>query len=309
VNKILLFVFIAILISGCSEKDDTEYPISPLHNSEAHNYPLLKQTNFSQLPDGYQGIIRLFSRHHLFGNDKDGEHTNAEFVVHGAGSLISFNNSLYILTAKHVILPNSRLRKISLNDDDPIEFSSISTVSSEVLIGGLGIEPIQITFSQKDDVCILSVSDSDRNKIIQTFSRDGQAPINFISADDTGLNPGIYVEAWGFPAQHNPQVEHVLISAVNVGQLILNKALLRGYSGGPVFSLPKNSSQKAFVGIIIRADDKANQSMVLPRSSISSILVCVRDNQPIAGISRVKKSQEAQFGDVKYRFIPYKGYD
>jgi len=306
-NKSLLFVLVAILISGCSQKDETEYPTSPLYKSEAQNYPSLKQTDFSQLPDGYQGIIRLFSRHHLSGNDKDGEHANAEFVVHGAGSLISFSGKLYILTAKHVILPNSRLRKISLNDDDPIEFSSISTVSSEVLIGGLGIEPTRIAFSQTEDVCVLSVSDSDRNKVIQTFSRDGQAPINVTNADDTGLNPGIYVEAWGFPAQHNPQVEHVLISAVNVGQLILNKALLRGYSGGPVFTLPKDSSKKDFVGIIIRADDKANQSMVLPRSSISSILVCVRDNQRIAGISLVKKSQEAQLGDVKYRFIPYKG--
>jgi len=306
-NKILLFVLIAILISGCSENDDTEYPTSPLHKSEAHNYTSLKNNDFSQLSDGYQGIIRLFSRHHLNGNDKDGEHADAEFVVHGAGSLISFKGKLYILTAKHVILPNSKLRSVSLNDDDPIEFSSISSISSEVLIGGLGIEPIQIAFSQKDDVCVLSVPDSDRNKIIQTFSRDGQAPISFTSSDDIGLNPGIYVEAWGFPAQHNPQVEHVLISAVNVGQLILNKALLRGYSGGPVFTLPKDASKKAFVGIIIRADDKANQSMVLPRSSISSILICVRDNQPTTGISRVKKSQEAQIGDVKYRFIPYKG--
>lgn len=329
--KLLLVGLLSLfLLIGCSNNSDSNKTSDvsnktlALQEINEQNYPALKNISHENVfqEDGYYGVIRVFSRHYLKGLNNKGKDVNGNYVVHGAGGVISINGNLYILTAKHNIIPDIRIRQIKPSKESaPIEFNKISDIQSQILIGGFGVQPKEIMLSKDEDVCVLSISDQDRDEILKSYNKDRFAPIS-INNEEASENPsGMTVEVWGFPAQHNPQVEHVLISASAKKFLSINRSLLRGYSGGPVFILSDDKKKKSFAGIITRADDSANQSIVLPYSLFSHLFDNIKGPEKPSFFSRlfsdakksekssdlinIKKGDEITMGDVKYKYLNY----
>ncbi len=334
IKKLFVCISIFFLIAGCSKSDDSNekgYFSSLLmsvgsifsgdsnEKKDSSTQSLISAVDQQKYPawnnmsnesimdkDGYYGLIRVFSRHYLKGNNNKGEQANVDFVVHGAGGLISIGNRLYVVTAKHVIIPNTEIKKVKLSEkSDPIEFKNISTIESQILIGGFGVQPKSVMVSENEDFCILLLSDQDRNIILKSYNKDRYAPLSIINENPIENPSGMTAEVWGFPAQHNPQVERVLVSASAKKFFSLNKALLRGYSGGPVFILNDETKQKEFAGIIIRADEKANQSIVLPITSFSHVLEAIKMSKKSSDIVYINEGNEKSLGAVKYRYINY----
>lgn len=316
IKKIAFFglLLLFLIISGCSscseDNGDADQisQSSILAKASTQEYTQLvdrHQESFL-LNDGYHGVIRVFSRHYLVGINQKDKEAKANYFGHGAGGLFSYNGRLYVLTAKHVVIPNAQIKEIKTSvKEDPITFKKITSIQSEILIGGLSVQPNNIIVSQNEDFCIMSIEDKDKTLIMKTYSKDRQAPIAVNTVSSFENISGMDVEAWGFPAQHNPQIERVLVSASNDKFISLNKALLRGYSGGPVFLMEKGKTQKDFVGIIIRADDTANQSIVLPINKFSQALSSLSSGHKLSHITHVNRGGETTINNVKYNFLNY----
>lgn len=311
--------------SAENNKKQATNQTSSLGAIHEENYPALSKISQETVlkDDGYYGLIRIFSRHYLNGMNNERKKWNVDFVVQGAGGIISIDGNLYVLTARHNVIPNAGIKKIQHSPKSvPTEIQNISALQSQILIGGFGIQPKTITLNKDEDVCILSISDQDRDKILKSYNRDKYAPIPITNAKE---NPsGMTAEVWGFPAQHNPQVEHVLVSAKGEKFLSLNKALLRGYSGGPVFILNNEKNKKVFAGIITRADDQANQSIVLPfalfnhmfnyltkpKESSHSIFDSIfssdkKETEKYSNLISIKQGDEVSLDNISYKYLNY----
>ncbi len=310
IGSLLLSV---LIINGCSKCSGDNKEAEQIRQSQilekarSQGYSALAdQQQSSKQKDGYQGLIRIFSRHYLLGTNIKDKESKADYVVHGAGGLFSFNGKLYVLTAKHVVIPNSQIKEIKISDKgDPITFKNISLIQSEIIIGGLSVQPSTIIVSMNEDFCVMSIDDKDKPLVLKAYSKDRQAPLPIKTLTNFENISGMKVEVWGFPAQHNPQVERVLVSVSNDKFISLNKALLRGYSGGPVFLIEQGKPQKDFVGIITRADEKANQSTVLSVSQFGQVFKALLENQTLSDVAYVKRGGEASINDAKYKFLNY----
>ena len=212
----LCFSFLA-LMAGCDKGSDGEKNANApdrkalLPSTNQQEYPALSSLpNETLQQDGYYGLVHIFSRHYLEGANGKGQESKADFVVHGAGGLIAIGQNCYIITAKHVIVPNAQIKTIKLSEKgDPVEFDKISATQSQILIGSLGIQPNTVMLSENEDVAILAIADQDKGAILSTYSKDRDAPISVTNDNRMEDISGMRAEAWGFPAQHSPQVERV----------------------------------------------------------------------------------------------------
>ena len=294
--------------SGTPKGDNKPNPSLLSFATNQQEYPALKNQPGSSIPrqDGYYGLIRVFSRHYLEGTNRKKQESKADYVVVGTGGVILIGQKYYVITARHVILPNTQSRSIKMSDkSDPVEFDRISFVQSQILVGSLGIQPNEIIVSQDRDVAILALADQDDGLIASTYSKDRDAPVSLTSVSTIENISGMRGEVWGFPAHHDPQIERVLVSASTSRSITLNRALLGGYSGGPVFLLRERGGRKEFAGIVIRADDKANQSTVLPEASLAPFFECLKTGRHAVGVSYMKIGNEISVGNVNYRYLSY----
>ena len=268
-------------------------------------YPALKQAATPTLANGLYGMVKILAEHSLQGKDAKGREVQGSFVAQGAGSIVMVRNQMFIITARHVVLPNSRIQQIvdKANPKKKLDFAEVNVTASKVLVGALAVVPNGIWLSKVDDIAVIGVDSKDQQAVLDVQYRDPSAPIE-LKADREMITPGMKVEAWGFPARQSPQIEPVAISSVENQYFVLNRALLRGYSGGLVLVNNANG-EKSLGGIIIRADESANQSTVLKASKVVNILQVSSTNGSSSDIQRVTIGKTTLIGNIAYTLKAY----
>jgi len=240
-------------------------PAAPAHTadpatlrSEPGAYNAMAPDSAPKLSSGAYGVVKLTAEHQF-----EGEET-ASYVAQGAGTLLVSRGDWYVVTARHVVVPNPGVREI-----DGVTLGPLKRLRTRVAISSLGVEPTSLRYSTEHDVALLAIGPEDRARLHRIVNLDPAAPIP-LREDEKAVQPGHTVEAWGYPAKHLPQLSKPAITTQQETYFVLNEALQRGYSGGPV--LAPSGSGKAIAGIIIRAEDEDDQTLVLNWSLARSLL-------------------------------------
>ena len=274
-----------------------------VYRTDLSNYRIVDNTMKVGLSNGLYGIIKVFSEQEIKGVSPKGKSVAAYTRWQGAGSVVVLDGCMFIVTVRHNIASRTDIRVIEEIDlkgkKKTIEFEKIDQIGAKVLVGSLGVIPENIWFSRQYDISVLQIAPKDQKSVLDVYSRDSGAPIN-ITSPSNNVRSGIEVESWGFPARQDPQVEKLMVASVDSEYFVLNRALLRGYSGGLV--LVKTGKTKSIGGVIFRADDQANQTAVLPWSIVSSILQAAKSNKVSPDIEKVELGNAVSIGDVTYRF-------
>lgn len=275
-------ILAAIALAACS----SEAPPTPVPPSLATDFANYKVEAVSppSLPSGYHGITKVTAEHGFNGDPA------ARFVAQGAGSLIVDNDRWFVVTARHVVVPNPETKSVAERD-----LGSIRSLEGRVAIASLGLQPTAIWFSTTADVAALELRREDRSLLLEVLDRDRAAPVALSTSGR--VQPGATVEAWGFPAKHMPQVQMPVVSAVRDGFFVLNQALARGFSGGPV--LADRVGKRELVGVVTRADDDAQQTSVLDWSTGAQLIKSTRQSTLPPHLLRVELP-----GSIEYRGIP-----
>jgi len=293
-------MFLVIGLCGCDKEKTTnlQRDLSD-YNTQLANYKAVTPPLKTSLVNGLHGLVKVFSEHVIKGSDRKGKAVTGDYVVQGAGSVVVSDGRIFIVTAKHVVLPNTAIKALKDKKDEKksIEFEEITEISAKVLVGALGVTPEALWLSRQNDVAILQIAQKDQKSVLDVYSPF--APIE-IGSPSGLVRPGLEVESWGFPARQNPQVEKVVVASVDSECFVLNRALLRGYSGGLV--LIKTGETKSIGGVIFRADEQANQTSVLPWSIAARLLQAAQSNKLSPSIEKVELGNAVKLGDVAYGF-------
>lgn len=295
-------LFLAVALCGCDKEKTTELNRdSDGYSTKLDNYKALRIPLKNSLANGLYGIVKVFSEHEMNGVGHKGKSVTGDCVVQGAGSVVVLDGRMFIVTAKHVVVPNTAIKSLvdKKNEKKKIEFEEIKDIGAKVLVGSLGVVPDAVWLSFQYDVAILQIAQKDEQSVLDVYFRDPSAPIDIGSTSDS-IRPGLEVESWGFPARQNPQVEKVVVASVDNECFVLNRALLRGYSGGLV--LRKTGETKSIGGVIFRADEQANQTSVLPWDIAARLLQAAQSNKLSSSIEKVELGNTVTLGNVAYRF-------
>lgn len=236
------------LALGCADEPPADGDPMALQ-TDPSAYQAMPKQRPPKLRSGAYGIVKLTAEHRF-----EGEET-ASYVAQGAGTLVVSGKDWYVVTARHVVVPSTKVQEI-----DGATLGPLERVSTRVAISSLSVEPTSLRYSTDHDVALLAIAPGDRARVHGIVNLDPSAPIP-LREDPSAVQAGRTVEAWGYPAKHLPQLRKPAITTQQDTYFVLNQALQRGYSGGPVFA--ESGGRKAFAGIIIRADDADDQTMVL----------------------------------------------
>jgi len=248
--------FLALLLAGCAGEEPAAV-LPGMLSSDPSLYQAFPAGKH-QLASGFHGLVKLTAELGL--SEEEGDWVT--YAVQGAGSLVVKSGRWSVVTARHVLVPDPDVRTVG---DE--ELDEVVAASTRVAIGSLGIQPQSMCFSTQDDLAVLEVGAEDQAALVRILQ---ELPRVALPGRDGAVELGATVEAWGFPAMHHPQVQKPAVSARSPGFFVLNQALLRGYSGGPVIG--DAGGRKRVVGIISRADDAAQQTTVLEWSKVEPLL-------------------------------------
>jgi hypothetical protein len=267
---------------GCGQEPEVVLDPTALR-SDPGAYKAMPQQRPPKLRSGAYGVVKLTSEHRF-----EGEET-ASYVAQGAGTLIVSGGDWSIVTARHVVVPNTNVKEI-----DGVTLGPLQGVGSRVAVSSLGIEPTAIRYSTEHDVALLAIAPKDHARLHAIANLDPAAPIP-LTLKKGAVQAGRSVEAWGYPAKHLPQLRKPAVTTTQDTYFVLNEALQRGFSGGPVFV--GSGRGKAFGGIIIRADEGDEQTIVLNWSLAETLL----NDGPA---EEVAMNGETKMGDVPFAFRP-----
>lgn len=302
-KNLFLLLLIFMLLVACSarkgEQVEEATPSSSLILTSSDNYPAAKLITPVPRKDGFLGLVKIFVEHGIM----DDEGKTGTYLAQGTGSVFSINGQHYIVTAKHVVIPNAGLKEFIPNPEKPkdkVTLNKVESLGARILLGYTGIEPssVWIPVNDNPDIAILTIPDDKLSSLV-IRSIDARMGNNNAVSNNV-FEPGSDVEVWGYPAKQSPQTQRMIISDVKSEYFVLNQALLQGYSGGLVL-LPTDDNTKIIIGMIIRSDDKVNQSTVVPWNEISAVL-----DGAINSTSNVR--QLAPNETVKYRKMAYAFY-
>jgi len=291
---ILAGLFNLFVLAACSSQNvpPTVSPLTDITTS-SDNYPaaaVLQEAEETE--DGLLGLVKIFAEHGF----EDVEGTRGTYTAQGTGIVVIREGRWFIVTAKHMIVPNPELKSIILDLEDPdkeITFGKISNTRSRVIAGYTSVEPSAIWLPNEDriDVAVLEISEKMASSLVyRSLNAD-----RFVSNPFT---PGHDVEVWGYPAKQSPQVQKLTISDVATDYFVLNQALEQGYSGGLVL-LSEGGTEKTVAGMVIRADKESNQSIVLTWSLVNSMLDAAANN---ISSQKVVVNESIQYQDVSFQF-------
>jgi hypothetical protein len=291
---ILAGFFNLFVLAACSSQNvpPTVSPLTDITTS-SDNYPaaaILQEAEETE--DGLLGLVKIFAEHGF----EDVEGTRGTYTAQGTGIVVIREGRWFIVTAKHMIVPNPELKSIILDLEDPdkeITFGKISNTRSRVIVGYTSVEPSVIWLPVEDriDVAVLEISEKMASSLVyRSLNAD-----RFVSNPFT---PGHDVEVWGYPAKQSPQVQRLTISDVATDYFVLNQALEQGYSGGLVL-LSEGGMEKTVAGMVIRADKESNQSIVLTWSLVNSMLDAAANN---ISSQKLAVNESIQYKDVSFQF-------
>lgn len=292
---ILVSIFHLFVLAACSSQNvpPTVSPLTDITTS-SDNYPaaaIMQQAEKTE--DGLLGLVKIFAEHGF----EDEEGTKGTYTSQGTGILVIREGRWFVITAKHMIVPNPDLKSIILDPEDPdkeITFGNIIKTRSRVIAGYTSVEPSVIWLPVEDriDVAVLEISEKMASSLVyRSLNAD-----RFVSNPFT---PGHDVEVWGYPAKQSPQVQRLTISDVATDYFVLNQALEQGYSGGLVL-LTEGGTEKIVAGMVIRADKDSNQSIVLTWPLVNSLLDAAANN---ISSQKVVVNEILQFEDVSFEFV------
>ncbi|MBT3291962.1 MAG: hypothetical protein HN380_31760 [Victivallales bacterium] len=165
------------------------------------------------------------------------------------------------MTVRHVVIPDPERPPPILDGT----LKHVSNLRTRIAIGSLGVHPASLRVSGEHDLAVLELHREDWAATMDILHAHPDGPLSLHGA---AVKPGGTVQAWGFPAKEHPQVQTPVISAQSRGFFVLNQALMRGYSGGPVLSV----DGPAMAGVITRADDDADQTTVLHWALVTELM-------------------------------------
>lgn len=295
ISYILVGILNLYVLVACSSQNVNAPPtVSPLTDitTSSDNYPaaaILQEVE--ETKDGLLGPVKIFAEHSL----ADVEGTRGTYTAQGTGILIIRDDRWFIVTARHVIVPNPELRSIVL-DQEEITFERINNTRSRIIVGYTSVEPSAIWLPAEDriDIAVLEISEKMASSLVyRSLNVDGFVSNPFI--------PGYDVEVWGYPAKQSPQVQRLTISDVVTDYFVLNQALEQGYSGGLVL-LSEEGMKKTAAGMVIRADRESNQSIALTWSLVDSMLDAAAND---ISSQRVAINESIQYKDVSFQFASF----
>jgi hypothetical protein len=294
---ILAGFFNLFALAACSSQN-VPATVSPLTDitTSSDNYPaaaILQKSEKTE--DGLLGLVKIFAEHGF----EDVEGTRGTYTAQGTGIVVIREGRWFIVTARHMIVPNPELKSIILDLEDPgkeVTFGKISNTRSRVIAGYTSIEPsvIWLPVGDRTDIAVLEISEEMASSLVyRSLNAD-----RFVSNPFT---PGHDVEVWGYPAKQFPQVQRLTISDVATDYFVLNQALEQGYSGGLVL-LSEGGTEKMVAGMVIRADRESNQSIVLTWSLVNSMLDAAANN---TSSQKVAVNESVQYKGVSLHFAPF----
>jgi len=257
-----------MMACGVAEVDATPGLDADRLQTTADRYAGYERPEVAHLADGLHGVIKVVGEH--------GMGAESVLVAQGTGSLWVADGQWFVVTARHVVVPDT--------DQVPQE----AALWTRVALGPLGVIPQTVWVSPIEDIAILEVTGPERAELLSSVYLDSARPI---AAGEVAV--GWEVEAWGFPSRHLPQLEKPSVAAVQPEYLALNSALQGGYSGGPLLVRSRSGSSKRVVGLIVRADDEADQTTTLPWQKVHDALVATVNDAgtmielPVPGMATV----------------------
>jgi hypothetical protein len=294
---ILAGLFNLFVLAACSSQNvpPTVSPLTDITTSSG-NYPAAAILQEVEKPeDGLLGLVKIFAEHGF----EDVEGTRGTYTAQGTGIVVIREGRWFIVTAKHMIVPNPELKSIILDLEDPdkeITFGKISNTRSRVIAGYTSVEPsaIWLPIENRIDVAVLEISEKMASSLVYRSLNADRFASNLFT-------PGHDVEVWGYPAKQSPQVQRLTVSDVATDYFVLNQALEQGYSGGLVL-LSEVGTEKTIAGMVIRADKESNQSIVLTWSLVNSMLDAAANN---TSSQKVAANESVQYKDVLLQFAPF----
>lgn len=277
-SRLLILVACSVFLAVAC----TSHPASPspVPTFSIDSYPVLRNLG-GERPDAeqrYIGLVKVYAEHHV----RDRKGTEGLYLVQGAGTLVTVATSgqqrLYVVTARHVVVPSPFIKTLVLNPDDPkrkkeLKFEEISEVSSRVLVG-IGVEPSAILLAKTrqgilSDVAFLEIPLEEYSFLkpyLHLFTRLSPPSAEQNMEDLIGGE----VRVWGYPAGLSPQSASgcCVVTDIRPAYMILNQALIGGYSGGLVL----HSDGKTILGIPVRSDERAQQTIALRWDLVESLL-------------------------------------
>lgn len=257
-----------IVLTACGAPEAPEVPsgVDPARlATETSRYPAFSVEQPAQRAPGLHGVVKLTVEHHLQAADG----SEASFVAQGAGALIVSGGDWLVVTARHLVVPDASVRSVThAATGEEVTLADVARTRAAVRLGSLGVAPSGMLVHEREDAAILSIAPDRRAALAESLFEDAARPI--LPAPKGVAAAGRDVEAWGFPTGHLPQVEKLSISALQPAYIALNRALSRGFSGGPVLAV--DPSGKRAVGVVIRSDSALDQSTVLYWSVVERML-------------------------------------
>ena len=295
---IIIFVALGFTVLQACNKSNEDTPTStervvndsPYIKTSREKYPAIDSQKSPELENGLHGLVKLFVEHKITGKTLKDKDTSGSYIAKGTGGVIVHDGRWFIITARHVLVPNKDIKQFTDPEepDEVIELKSTTSLGTRIVIGSASAKPSRIWFSMVHDIAILEVAGETRFALAAVLHKDAKAPIS-IKPNNELIEAGAEVEAWGFPAKHHPQVEKPSISSVTPKYFVLNRALLRGFSGGLVLRETQLGGDvaKTPLGIISRADDQANQTTVLDWGIAKHIFDAAVSGKELAGLVAV----------------------
>ena len=309
--RLLTVAFLVFITLQSCSKPSKKAPVSPESvtvdspyiKTSREKYPAIASQNPPELKNGLQGLVKLFVEHKITGKTLKDKDTSGSYIAKGTGGVIVHDGRWFIITARHVLVPNKDIKQFTdpEDPDEVIELKSTTSLGTRIVIGSASAKPSRIWFSIVHDIAVLEVENKTQFALAAILHKDSKAPIN-IKPNSKLIEAGAEVEAWGFPAKHHPQVEKPSISSVTPKYFVLNRALLRGFSGGLVLRETQSDSDvvKTPLGIISRADDQANQTTVLDWEIAKDIFDAAISGKKLAGLVAVSVPGKTKVGGLDF---------
>ncbi|MBV6451530.1 MAG: hypothetical protein MHPDNHAH_02274 [Anaerolineales bacterium] len=297
-SQLCLLVILVSCSSLQQAKSPSSEPLSDISTSP-ENYPAGQQYNANSVQnDGFKGLVKIFVKHGV----QDINGTVGTYIAQGTGTVLIKNGQWYVITARHIIVPNPNLKEILLDPNDPqkkLEFSDLIKTGTIISLGHTAVSPVRIWLPTDTDldVAILEVShDLAQSMVFRPFE------VQFEPLQLSTIQLGFDTECWGYPAKQYPQTKKLVISDVNKNFLVLNEALEQGYSGGLVV-LPVTDGGKLVLAMILRADQASNQSIALAWSDVEIVF-----NNAVNGNSStisIAKNETVNYSNVDFTYYDF----
>lgn len=270
----LLIICLWFLIAACTSPSVSP---SPVPTFSIDDYPVLRNLG-EERPNTeqqkYLGLIKVYAEHSV----RDVKGTEGSYLVQGAGTVVILGERLYVITARHIVVPSLLIETLVLNRDDPkkkeeIKFDKIQEVGSRVVVG-IGVEPSAILLARTErgilsDIALLEIPVEEYSFLkpyLHLSSGLSSPPAEQKLEDLIGKE----VRVWGYPAGLSPQATSgcCTVTDVRSDYIILNQALYGGYSGGLVLQ----SDGRTIIGMPLRSDEGYQQTIALRWDVVESLL-------------------------------------